>query len=92
MLCINNQKPSTLDLRALEDVDFLLPCLSNTSIEIVEEQLRGGRDDDTLSVLVGETDSLVVDEAEKFNLGPGIMIPLRLGDRDMFLALADPGS
>lgn len=92
MLCINNQKPSTLDLRALEDDDFRLSCLSNPSTERVEEQLRGGRDDDSPGGLVGETDSLVVGDGEKLNLGPGVTIPFRLGDLDIFFPETDPGS
>jgi len=88
---INTQKPSTLDRRDIEDEDFLLSC---RSISSNDEQERGGRDNGKANGLVGEIDGLFVGgDGEKLNLvGAGVMIPLRLGDLDIFFPLNDPGS
>lgn len=74
----------------VEDDDFRLSCRSILS---VEEQVRGGRDEDNTIGLVGEMDGLVAGgDGEDLNLGAGVMIPLRLGDLDMCFPLTAPGS
>lgn len=95
MLSINNhQNPSTLDLLTVDEVDFWLSCRSKISNDRVEEQVRGGRDEGNTTALVGEIEGLVPGggDGEELNLGGWLMIPLRLGDLDMFFPLTLPGS
>lgn len=93
MLSINTQNPSTLDLLTVEDEDFRLSCLSNSSKDKLEEQVRGGRDEGNTIALVGEIEGLVAGgDGEELNLGAGVMIPFKLGDLDMCFPLTLPGS
>lgn len=95
MLSINNQNPSTLALRLVDDDDFRLSCRSIPSKERIEEQVRGGRDIGSGGggALVGEMDGLVIDgDGEKQALGTGVMMPFRLGDLDIFFPEIVPGS
>lgn len=92
---IDNQNPSTLGLRRVDDDDdFLLSCRSSSSKERVEEQARGGRDIGTAGGLVGDNGRWVLDggEGEKLSLGAGVMIPLRLGDLDICFPATAAGS
>lgn len=91
----DNQNPSTLGLRMDDDDDdFRLSCRSSSSNESVEEQARGGRDIGKAGGLVGEMDGRAPDggDGEKLNLGAGVMIPLRLGDRDICFPATAAGS
>lgn len=93
---IHNQKPSTLALQRVDDDDddLRLSCRSNSSKLSVEEQARGGRDNGSAGLLVGETDGRALDggDGEKLNLGAGVMIPFRLGDLDICFPAMVAGS
>lgn len=58
----------------------------------LKDELWGGIACGSPSALVGEADNLVLCDGEKLNRGPGMIIPFRLGDLDMFLETCDPGS
>lgn len=91
---INNQYPSTLALLRVADDDLLLSCLSDSSNGSVEEHARGGSANGRLGGLVGETDIRALDggDGEKFDLGAGVMMPLRLGDLDICFPAIAAGS
>jgi len=94
MHIMDNQKPSTLALRTVDDDDFRISCRSSSSKERVEEQARGGRDKGKAGRLVGETDGRALDggDGEKLSLGAGVMIPFRLGDFNIFFPATVAGS
>lgn len=94
MHIMDNQKPSTLALRTVDDDDLRLSCRSSSSKERVEEQARGGSDKGKAGRLVGETDGRALDggDGEKLNLGAGVIIPFRLGDFDIIFPATVAGS
>lgn len=89
---MNNQNPSTLDLLTDEDDGLRLSCWSMSSREM-KEQFWGGRDKGCVVVLVGEIAGMVVgDKGERFSIGAGGMIPVKLGEFDLCFMLTLPGS